>query len=108
MSYEELALSGLKVLIAKIAETLSECRVCGDRIGVGCCTGIIERSKDARGTFLFDQVADNLVIKVLNWGPFDPLSRIFLLFRFKCELNEDLLRIRLSRDEDNTCSFSLT
>jgi hypothetical protein len=60
---------------------------------VGGGTGIIESSKDPRRAFLLDQVADNFVIKILDWRPLDLFSGIFLLFGFEGELNEDLLRI---------------
>jgi hypothetical protein len=93
MPYKKLALPRLKVLVAKVTETLSKGRVSSTRVCVGGCTGIIESSKDPRRTFLLDQITDNFVIKVLNWRPFNLLSRIFLLFGFEGELNEDLLRI---------------
>lgn len=40
----------------------------------------------------FDQVANDLIIKILNVGPSDAFSLIFLLFLFQHKFDEKLLQ----------------
>jgi hypothetical protein len=40
-----------------------------------------------------NQVADDLVVEVINVGPCDAFALIFLLFLLKYELNEELLEL---------------
>ena len=61
-------------------------RVCG-------CAGVVEGSKDAGGTAFLDEVADNLVVEVLDGCPLDLLSDVLLLLGLECELDEDLLQL---------------
>ena len=46
--------------------------------------------------FLFNQVADDFVIKVCNRFPLNAFSEIFLLFRPKCQFNEKLLQFLIT------------
>ena len=54
---------------------------------------VIEGSKDAGGTALLDEVADNLVVEVLDGCPLDLLSDVLLLLGLEREFDEDLLQL---------------
>ena len=53
--------------------------------------GVIESSEDAWRAPLLDEIADNLIVEVLDWRPLDLLADVLLLLRLKGELDEDLL-----------------
>lgn len=53
--------------------------------------GVIESSEDAWRAPLLDEIADNLIVEVLDWRPLDLLADVLLLLRLKSELDEDLL-----------------
>ena len=52
---------------------------------------VIESSEDAWRAPLLDEIADNLIVEVLDWRPLDLLADVLLLLRLKSELDEDLL-----------------
>lgn len=58
---------------------------------MGCRAGVVEGSENARWATFFDQVANDLVVKVVNRSPLDLLPNVFLLFSLEGELDEDLL-----------------
>lgn len=41
----------------------------------------------------FNQIADNLIVKILDVGPCDSFALILLLFLFQYKLNEKLLKL---------------
>ena len=53
--------------------------------------GVIESSEDAWRAPLLDEIADNLIVEVLDWRPLDLLADVLLLLRLESELDEDLL-----------------
>jgi len=53
--------------------------------------GIVESGKDTGGSLFFDEIADDFVIKVVDWCPFDLFSGILFLFCLESELDENLL-----------------
>ena len=53
--------------------------------------GVIESSEDAWRAPLLDEIADNLIVEVLDWCPLDLLADVLLLLRLESELDEDLL-----------------
>ena len=91
---EELSASRLKVCVAgKCREPLHEAVVRGGRIGVCSRAGVVECSKNTRRTALFDEVAHDLVVEVLDRRPLDLLANVFLLFTLESQLDEDLLQL---------------
>lgn len=91
---QELSLTRFKVLAGEITETLSKGRVGGTGIGMGSCHCIVESGKDTRRSFFLDKIADDFIVKIVDWSPFYLFSRVFFLFRLECELDENLLSIR--------------
>lgn len=57
------------------------------------CAGIVQGGENTRRTLLFDQVAHNLVVEVVDRCPFDLLPHIFFLLGLEGELDEDLLQL---------------
>ena len=53
--------------------------------------GVIESSEDAWRAPLLNEIADNLIVEVLDWRPLDLLADVLLLLRLESELDEDLL-----------------
>ena len=89
---EELCTASLKMQIASQGRsTLDEAVISRSRVCMSSRAGIIECSEDPRGTTLFDEIADDLVIEILNGRPFDLLPNVLLLLRLECQLDEDLL-----------------
>jgi len=58
---------------------------------VGSCTGVIHNRKNSRGFFLFDEVANDFIIKEIDWGPFDLFPNVFFLLLLERQLNKNLL-----------------
>lgn len=56
------------------------------------CTRVVEGGKDARRALLFDEVADDLVVEVLDRGPLDLLAHVLFLLGLERELDEDFWR----------------
>ena len=54
--------------------------------------GVVQRCKDTRRSLLLDQIADDLVVEVVDWSPFDLFADVFFLLGLQGELNEDLLQ----------------
>ena len=73
--------------------TLDEGVVGGGGIGMGGGTRIVEGSEDAWGTALFDEIAYNLVVKVLDGSPFNLFADVFLLLGLERKFNKDLLQL---------------
>jgi hypothetical protein len=93
MPDQELRAAGLKVRIGgQRGCTLNEAAVCGRWVRVCSRASVVESGEDSRGAFLFNEVAHDLVVEVLDRRPFDLLSDVFFLFRFQRELDEDLLQ----------------
>ena len=57
------------------------------------CTSIIQCGEDARRATLFDKVAYDLVVKVLNRRPLDLLPYVFFLFRLQRQFDKNLLQL---------------
>lgn len=92
--------------VGSLDERVVSCRW----VGVGSCGGVVESCKDTGGTFSFNQLADDCVVKdclisthrtlsihswglTLDRGPLDLLSDVFLLLSFERELDKDLLEL---------------
>jgi hypothetical protein len=90
---QELSLTGFKVLAGEITETLSEGRVGSTGIGMGSCHCVVESGKDTRRSFFLDEIADDFIVKIVDWRPFNLFSRVFFLLRLERELNENLLSL---------------
>jgi hypothetical protein len=58
---------------------------------VGSGDGIVESGKDTGRSLFFDEIADDFVVKVVDWCPFDLFSSVLFLFRLESELDENLL-----------------
>ena len=93
MANQELRAAGFEVRVGgKARGALYETVVGSCRIGVGSCARVIEGGKYARRPAFFDKITDDLVIEVLDGGPFNLFAYIFLLFGLQSELNENLLQ----------------
>ena len=57
------------------------------------CTCIIKGRKNTRRSLFFDEVADDLVVEVLDGRPLDLLADVLLLLSLEGELDEDLLEL---------------
>ncbi len=55
------------------------------------CCGIVQSSEDPGGATFLNEVADDLVVEIFNFGPLDPLANIFLLLGLESQLDENLL-----------------
>ena len=118
MSNQEFASSRLELGIRYSAQSLRERSIGSGRIRMRRRTGIIERGKDSRRSFLLDEIADDLIIEVIDRGPLrialrvnrarmgrtrmtdlDLFSYVFLLLGFESELNEDLLQFLCETEE---------
>jgi hypothetical protein len=69
MPNKELGSARLKLWTRNAAKTLTERSVCRGRVGVGGGARVVERGKDAWRTLLLDQVADDLVVEVVDRRP---------------------------------------
>lgn len=58
---------------------------------MGSGDGIVESGKDTGRSLFFDEIADDFVVKVVDWCPFDLFSSVLFLFRLESELDENLL-----------------
>jgi len=89
---KELAAARLEVRVGRQGRQPLDKGIVGRRrIGVGRGDGVVERGKDARRPLLFNQVADNLVVEVIDRRPLDLLADVLLLLRLERELDKDLL-----------------
>lgn len=60
---------------------------------MGCRASVVEGGKNARWATFFDQIADDLVVEVLDRSPLDLLSNVFLLLSLESEFDKDLLQL---------------
>lgn len=67
--HEELAASTLELRTADSSESLREGSIGGGRISVSRGAGVVQGCEDARRSLLLDQVADDLVVKVVDRSP---------------------------------------
>eukprot|EP00051_Salpingoeca_urceolata_P021426 m.336288 g.336288 ORF g.336288 m.336288 type:complete len:561 (-) comp19795_c1_seq2:119-1801(-) len=74
-----------------LAEFLQQLVVSTVALCVQRCTHIVQKAHDARWSLFFDQIAHNLVVKVLNRRPLDAFCNILFLLSLECKLDEDLL-----------------
>ena len=58
---------------------------------MGRRAGVIEGCENARWATFFYQVAHNLVVEILDWGPLNFFPNVFFLFSLESELDKDLL-----------------
>lgn len=72
---------------------LNKAVIGSSRIGVSGGTCIVKSRKDARRSALFDEVAHNLVVEVLDWRPRDLFSDVFLLLSLQRKFDKDLLQL---------------
>lgn len=73
--------------------TLDKAIVRSGRVGMCSRASVIECSKDARRSALFDEVTHNLVVEVFDWCPLDLLANVLFLLALQGELDEDLLQL---------------
>jgi hypothetical protein len=66
---EELAAASLELRVRETAKTLGEGVVGGGRVGVSGGASIVESGEDSRRALLLDEVADDLVVEVLDGCP---------------------------------------
>ena len=91
---QELRATGLEVRVArKRRGALNEGVVGGGGVGVGGRASVVQRGKDAWGPAFLDEVADDLVVEVLDGRPLDLLADVLLLLGLEGELDEDLLEL---------------
>ena len=57
------------------------------------CRGVVQGSEDSGGATLLNEIADDLVVEVLNFRPLDPLTNIFLLLSLESQLDKNLLQL---------------
>lgn len=94
MLNEELSASGLEMRIRrKHRSTLDEAIIRSRRIRMRCSASIIQGSENTRRSLLFDQVAHDLVIEVLDWRPLDLFPDILLLLSLERQFDENLLQL---------------
>jgi len=67
--------------------------VSSSRVCVCGCTGIVQSREDSRWSLFFNEVAHNLVVKILDRIPLNLFSNIFFLLGLQCQLDEDLLQL---------------
>ena len=60
---------------------------------MGCSASIVQRRENARWSLLLNQLANNLVVEVLDWCPLNLLLSIFFLLSLQSQLNENLLKL---------------
>ena len=90
---QELRSSGFKVSVrGKHGASLDKTAVSGGWICVCSRTSVVQRSEDTRRSFLFNEIADDFVIEILDGCPFDFFTHVLFLFRFECKFDEDLLQ----------------
>lgn len=92
MLHQELATTRLKVRIrCKSGGALDERAISSSWVGVSSSSGIIQGGKNSRWATFFNQIADNLVVEIVDWCPLNLLAYVFLLLGFEGELDENLL-----------------
>ena len=60
---------------------------------MGSSAGVVQGSEDSWRATLFNKVAHDLVVEVLDGCPLDLLSDVLLLLGLERELDEDLLQL---------------
>ncbi len=91
---QELGASRVEVRIGREhTGTLNERVVGSCGISVGSGTSVVESREDAWWAFLFDKVADNLVVEVFDGCPLNLLEGVLLLLLLQCKLDENLLKL---------------
>lgn len=94
MLNEKLSTSGLEMRIRrKHRSTLDEAIIRSRRIRMRCSASIIQGSENTRRSLLFDQVAHDLVIEVLDWRPLDLFPDVLLLLSLERQFDENLLQL---------------
>ncbi len=89
---QELRPASLKVRVgSKSRSSLYETVISCHRICMRSCCGIVQSSEDPGGATFLNEVADDLVVEIFNFGPLDPLANIFLLLGLESQLDENLL-----------------
>jgi len=58
---------------------------------VGGSDSIVKSGKNPGRPLFLDEIANDFVVKVVDWSPLDLFSGILLLLRLESELNENLL-----------------
>ena len=90
---QELCTTSLEVRIAsEPRRALDKAVVGGGRVRMGSSAGVVQGSEDSWRATLFNKVAHDLVVEVLDRRPLDLLPNVLLLFGLERELNEDLLQ----------------
>jgi hypothetical protein len=59
---------------------------------MGRSCSVIQSGENSGWAAFFDEIAHNLVVKVLDGGPLDLLANILFLFGLQGKLYEDLLK----------------
>ena len=94
MTNQKLGATRFKMRVtSKSRGALNEAIICGRRVRVCSCTGIIECREYSWGATFFNEVAYNLVIEVFDRVPFYLFPDIFLLFSLEGQFNKDLLKL---------------
>jgi len=89
---QELSSPSLEVRIgSKSRGSLYEAVIGCGRICMRSCRGIVQGSEDSGWSTLFNEIADNLVVEVLDLRPLNPLANVFLLLSLESQLDENLL-----------------
>lgn len=73
--------------------TLNEAVVSSCRVRMRSGNSVVESGEDARRPLLFNEVAHNLVIEVLDGRPLDLLPNVLFLLGLESKFNEDLLQL---------------
>lgn len=93
MANQKLSTAGLEMgITCKCRRPLHKTVVCGCWIGMSSRACVVQGSKDPWRSALFYQVAHNLIVEVLDGGPFNLLADVFLLFGLQGQFDEDLLQ----------------
>lgn len=66
---QEFRSSRLELRVANTSESLTERSVGGSRISVSSRASVVESGEDSRRTLLFDQVANDFVVEVIDRSP---------------------------------------
>lgn len=65
-------------------------------VGLGQQTSLVQQGNDAHG-LLLDQLANNVVVEVLDGGPFDAFAHVLFLLALEGQLNEHLLQLLVTQ-----------
>ena len=94
MFHDELRPSRIKVGIRRQGcHSLYEAIISCGWVGVCCGTSVVESCEDTRRTAFLNEIANDLVIEVLDRRPFDLFPNVLLLLGLQREFDEDLLKL---------------